>query len=72
MYVLTTVFTTDICNYNFTKTHWVGIKSSVQCSVFRFFPRKFNVLFKFNYYKYNPRGFIIGGAYTWKEFYVGS
>ena len=35
---------------------------SVQCSVFRFFPRKFNVLFKFNYSKYNPRRLIFGGG----------
>ena len=34
------------------------------------FPRKFNVLFKFNYSKFYPRGLIFGGAYTWKEFSV--
>ena len=35
--VLTTVNTTDICNFKFTKKP-LDIKSSVQCSVFRFFP----------------------------------
>ena len=66
--VLTTVNTTDIRNYNFTKNHWI---SNPVISVRYFaFPPKFNVLFKFNYSKYNPRGLIFGGAYTWKEFSI--
>ena len=37
-------------------------------------PPKFNVMFKFNYSKYKPRGLFFGGggggggAYTWNEF----
>ena len=31
-------------------------------------PPTFTVMLKFNYSKYNPRGLIFGGAYTWKEF----
>ena len=35
----------------------------------KYLPSKFNVMFKFNYSKHNPRGLIFGGwVYTWKEF----
>ena len=36
----------------------------------KYLPPKFNVMFKFNYSKYNPRRGLIfgGGAYTWKKF----
>ena len=36
----------------------------------KYLPPNFNVMFKFNYSKYNPRGLIFGGTYTWKEFSV--
>ena len=50
----------------------------IQCSVFGILPFSptFNLLFKFNDFKYNPQGLIFGGgggggwAYTWKEFFV--
>ena len=31
------------------------------------FPRKFNVSFKFNHSKYNPRGLIVGGEELYME-----
>ena len=33
----------------------------------KYLPPKFNVMFKFNYSKYNPRGLNFGEAYSWKE-----
>ena len=41
----------------------------IECPVFgiSFFPRKFNVLFKFNYSKYNPRGLIFRGRGLYME-----
>ena len=41
------------------------------CIVNKILNPKFNVMFKFNYSKYNPGDlFSGGGAYTWKEFSV--
>ena len=69
--VLITVSTTNIAITILQKP----IGYQIQCSVFGFFPPKFNVMFEFNYSKYNPWGLIFrggrgGGAYTWKEFSV--
>ena len=69
--VLTTVSTTNIAITILQKP----IGYQIQYSVFGFFPPKFNVMFEFNYSKYNPWGLFSGGAggggaYTWKEFSV--
>ena len=36
--------------------------SITHCIVIKYLPPKFNVMFKFNYPKYNHRGFIFGGG----------
>ena len=56
--VLTTVSTTNIAITILQKP----IGYQIQCSVFGFFPPKFNVMFEFNYSKYNPWGLIFRGG----------
>ena len=66
--VLTTLNTTDIAFTILQKKRWIS-NPVFNVQFFAFSP-KFNVMFKFNYSKYNHQGLIFGGANTWKEFSV--
>ena len=45
------------------------LQLSIPHCIVKYLPPKFNVMFEFNYSKYNPGG-KGGRAYTWKEFSV--
>ena len=54
------VFTTEFFTF-FIFNDVLTTVNTTLCMLIKYLPTKFNVMFKFNYSKYNPRGLIFGG-----------